>query len=197
MKNSIFLLTCLFLLAIGCTLTKNTSTSEKIYSAQQYIDLGKQYMREKKFSAAKVSFIKASKLDSESIEAYGLAGIAAKYNRDYDEAIGYFNKVLELDPNEIKAYGSIGQISIRLKNYGESIKAFTKVVEINPNDFGALDGLIESYFRTSNFRYCQLYLNKFDEAVLKTDGNLLSEKTKQNIEKAKRRHSSYRKTMSE
>lgn len=192
MKKTLLYLMCTFLILAGCNSTKSPNSSEKIYSAQQHIDIGKQYMKEKKFSNAKASFIEAIKLDVQNADAYGFAGTASKYNGDYDQAINYFKNVIFLEPNEIRAHGNIGEISKKLKKYDEAIKAFQKVLEINPNEYRALDNLAEIYYKINDYKNCQIYLNKFDAAISKINPVLLSERKKQEIERAKGRHLNYK-----
>ncbi len=185
MKKIALLLVCLFITIFGC----------KAYSAQHYIDIGKQHLSDKKFPQAKYSFIKAIKSDPNNIDAYGFAGLAAKFNRDYEEAIAYFNKAAEIDPNDYRVYGDIGDISRKLKNYDLAINAYKKVLEINPNEFRALNRLAEIYYITQDYENCQAYLDRFEKAVATANPALLSEKTKQYIEKAKLKHFNYKTTI--
>ena len=70
----------------------------------------------------------------------------AIFNKQYDEAIKYFNIALELDPNYAEAYCGLGFIYAEGKqDYEEAVKYYSKAIELDPNHALAYYGLGDVY----------------------------------------------------
>lgn len=194
MKKSVLFI-CLLFIATGCTSASDHPPQKSAYNALYYMDLGKDYMRQKNAPMAKAAFLKAAQMEPENIDAWGFAGTAAKYSGEYDEAITYFKKASDLDPSDYRPYGNIGEIFHRQKKYHDAVQAYEKVLEINPGELRALNHLVELSYTMKDYKQCKIYMSRFDEAVSKKNSDLLPEKVKQYIYKAKLKHSRFTSAM--
>ena len=195
--RSISIIVLFSLLILGCSSANSkpenlVRSSDPIESSQQYVDMGKQLMSQREFYKAKLKFLKASELDPDNYKIWGLAGVAAKYNSEYDEAIRLFSKVLEMRPTDYRAYGNIGAINQRLKRYDEAEKAFLRVMELNDKDFMAPMHLADIYYETAEYDKCQTYIKKFETTVEIMNKGVLSDRAKRSIEQANMRFAHYR-----
>jgi tetratricopeptide (TPR) repeat protein len=55
-------------------------------------------------------------------------------NRDYNNALKYFDEALEINPNSIYAWGNKGLVLARLGMHDKDIMYFDKALEIDPNN---------------------------------------------------------------
>ena len=164
MKSICIFLICSFFIfacSTGKTISKDKlESSDSIKSSQRFVDAGKHFMNKKEFSQAKLNFLKASELDPDNSEIWGLAGVAAKNNSEYDEAINLFSRAIEARPTDYRAYGNIGNIYHRLKKYDEAIKAFLKVIELNDKDYRAPMHLADIYYEIADYDKCRFYIKE-------------------------------------
>lgn len=91
---------------------------------------------------------------------YFYTAVAYLQNKNYDQAISYFNMALsfEIDSKDIQAqiYGGLGDAYQAQKKYKESAAAFDQALAINPNDTYVLN----------NYAY---YLSLRNEQILKAE----------------------------
>ncbi len=188
----------LFLVTIGCSTTGTVSTNDShnrtnsVEKAQRYVDMGNEYAKRSEFYYAKRNFLNAAELDPGDYKNWALAGMAAKDNSDFDEAIGYFHKASELNPTDYKAYGQIGVINKRLKKYEDAVSAFKTVLTLNGTDLESAASLAEIYYEMSDYVQCEQYMARFEENLSKKNVSLLSDQTKKTIEKTLNAFANYR-----
>jgi tetratricopeptide (TPR) repeat protein len=100
-------------------------------------------------------------------------GVSYFKNKQYNEALLYFNKAIEQNPNSSKAYNNRGIVKRAQNNSEEAIADFSKAIELNPNNIPAYKnrGLTymnkNQYWEAFNDFNIVLLNNPNDEVVLK------------------------------
>jgi Tfp pilus assembly protein PilF len=202
-KIIIFYPILLIIIFIGCSSTNNISTEKQtnqvnpIEAAEYYINKGNEYARRRDFNSAKINFLKATQLNPTDYKIWGLAGMAAKENSEFEEAIKYFQKTISLNPSEYMAFGNIGIINQRLKKYDAAISAFKRVLSLNSTDIEAAARLAEIYYENNDYLHCEEYMTRFEENLSKKNFNLLSDQTKKAIEHTQNKFVNYRSVIKE
>ncbi|MFX0038396.1 MAG: tetratricopeptide repeat protein [Promethearchaeota archaeon] len=54
-------------------------------------------------------------------------------NKDYENAIKYFDEAYEINPNDIELLGNLGVSHMSLGNFSEALNYYNKALKINPN----------------------------------------------------------------
>ena len=121
--------------------------------------LGASYTELKKYSLAKKTFIKITKLNPKFVDGhYNLANIYKILGQE-DMAIESYNKVIELNKNYYKAYNNLGNI-FRNKNQKRALEYYIITLLINPNYRKAyynLGGILQHYILNEK----NIHINKF------------------------------------
>ncbi len=116
---------------------------EKVFgspdSALYWVDKGKVLMKlgEKNapfFDSAAVAFNKAISIDSTFAPAFEYAGLTRYYEKNYSEAISYFNRELSLDSTSINTYRNLAFAYLKTEQYGNAAKALVKALNLKPED---------------------------------------------------------------
>jgi tetratricopeptide (TPR) repeat protein/transglutaminase-like putative cysteine protease len=95
----------------------------------------------KDYKAAKEAYLKATRLDPNSKNAWNDLGRACQALREYSEAEKAYRKQIEVNPRDLYAYNNLGVTLRLMKRQDEAIASFRKQIEISPNDRYAHDNL--------------------------------------------------------
>lgn len=87
---------------------------------------------------------------------------ATKYvlNKDYQNALMYFEKALEVNPSNVRALSGIGNVYAALQQQDKAISYLDKAVSIDPNDDTAYFGLGVCYLDLQQHNKAIPYLQK-------------------------------------
>lgn len=66
-------------------------------------------------------------------------GLAAYMQKNYTQALGYFDEAIATDPDFSKAWSNRGLTLIALGRYGEAADSFNRTLEIDPSYPGAAE----------------------------------------------------------
>ena len=61
-------------------------------------------------------------------------GNSAAWDKNWNDAAGYYQRALEIDPGNFKALTNLGLAYYEMREYRDSLDAYGKAVEINPDD---------------------------------------------------------------
>ena len=61
-------------------------------------------------------------------------GNSAAWDKNWNDAAGYYQQALEIDPGNFKALTNLGLAYYEMREYRDSLDAYVKAVEINPDD---------------------------------------------------------------
>jgi tetratricopeptide (TPR) repeat protein len=87
----------------------------------------------KEIQEIKVGEVQISKNEL-SLKEIILKGNEHYYNKEYNEAIKYYDKALEIDPKYALAWNNKGVAVGKLEKYNEAIGCYDKALEIDPKD---------------------------------------------------------------
>ncbi|MFA5271660.1 MAG: tetratricopeptide repeat protein [Candidatus Omnitrophota bacterium] len=117
----------------------------ELKEAQECLQKGTGFFKEKKYKEATLEFEKALKINPKLAEGYYGLGYVYTSTKSYPEAINYFNKALEASPNYAEAYIGLAYISSILGDYEQAIDYYQKVLKIKKDNLEAYNGLGFSY----------------------------------------------------
>ena len=61
-------------------------------------------------------------------------GNSAAWDRNWNDAVVYYQQALDIDPGNFKALTNLGLANYEMREYREALDAYQKAVEINPDD---------------------------------------------------------------
>jgi tetratricopeptide (TPR) repeat protein len=104
-----------------------------------------------------------------SAAAYNHLGNYFLNQRDYAQALSYYDKVIAIDPRYHKPYGNRGVVHLQERNYDAAIADFTIVIALNPADAAGA-------FNNRGYAYLQLHdldaaLMDFHRAIVRDPQN--------------------------
>ena len=67
-------------------------------------------------------------------------------NRNYQDAINYYNKAIDINPKHTNSYYNLGLLLHEIKNYKEAIGCFEKTLETEPGFKNANNNLGLIYY---------------------------------------------------
>ena len=114
-------------------------------TAQEYYDLGQDFLGKKMYDEAIAAYQKAIEINPEYATAYSNLGLAYRKKGMNDEAIGAYEKAIELNPQYTDAHNELGIAYYNKKMYDEAIAAYQKAIEINPEYATAYSNLGLAY----------------------------------------------------
>jgi len=124
------------------------------------------HLKNKEFNKAKILLFELNKLYPKNFEVLHILGGAFKLEKNYGEALKYFQKTIELKPDYKDAFSNIGSIFLNLKLYEEALINFNKYLKLKPDDIQCLINKGNSLFN----------LNRFQEAIDHYDNSLKEKK---------------------
>jgi tetratricopeptide (TPR) repeat protein len=123
------------------------------------IQKGGEMLNTSRYEEALVSFDRALKIDSRSVDALNGKGLLLNQLGEYEEAITWFDIALEINPDFTNALNNKGVTLSNLDKYEEAITWFDKALEINPDFVDAMYNKADALGE----------LGKYEEALLWTD----------------------------
>ncbi len=112
--------------------TSNRAMQNK--RAEDYFNLGTQYLRQGNYEQAIFVFNKVLALNPGYAEAYLNRGIAYRNIGQHDLAVSDYGKVLHINPTDARAYCNRANALIEKGQYDEAITDYNKALEINSKD---------------------------------------------------------------
>ena len=172
LKNDALLLSSVITLLIAITLLFISGFDHQIQNTEatsvpptesspisDLIKYGGEMLNSSRYEEALVSFDRALKIDSRSVEALNGKGLVLNQLGEYEEAITWLDKSLEIDPDFTNALNNKGVTLSNLDKYEEALIWFDKALEINP-DF------VDAMYNKAN---ALGELGKYEEALVWTD----------------------------
>lgn len=102
-------------------------------TSEDYQQLGTSYAREKKYSEATASLLKAIELDSLNGEAHFELGSVYYKNGDFETALKYYRVRSSLDTSNYSVMLNIGYAEYQLKRYDSAVTSFSRVAQLKPD----------------------------------------------------------------
>jgi len=105
--------------------------------AQQLLDQGLGFYRERRYDQALAAFQQAFTLRPSSVQAANNIGFVYARTGRLAEAVAWYQKTLALDPQRAVAYLNLAQAYAELGRKAEAITAYERYLELAPNHAGA------------------------------------------------------------
>ena len=129
--------------------------TDKAADAADFNKSGRQQLLKGDVSGAKVSFLKAIRLNPEASSAYHQLGrLYFEHEQNYDKARMYYSQAIEQDSKIAHYYFDRAAIHFYFKQYDLARKDFSRVLELQPADSQSL------YYRG----VCNHYLGQIEAA---------------------------------
>lgn len=126
-----------------------------------YYYLGRRQYLNKKYQAARTSFISSIKLKSDFESSHYNLGLTCKRLNLSQEALTSFRKAYGVNPQHAKAYLEEARLLDSVyKNSDGAIRAYNKVLEIEPDNISALRECGSVYARTGNYAGAESYFRR-------------------------------------
>jgi len=145
---------------------KNKEKAEKQIQYSELLDEGDKFYNSGEYDKAIEAYDKASKIipDSEDLQdkqkkALVVRGDELFEEKNYSDAIYYYNRVLKIDSEDDEAWNSKGRSYFGLGKNDEAIKCFDKVLKINP----------EASWAWYNKGLAYRNLKKYDQSIICSD----------------------------
>ncbi|MAG50614.1 hypothetical protein CL621_03160 [archaeon] len=113
------------------------SSEENLENIWTYIELGQEYVNQRKFDEAEEMFKKAMEIDSENDEVYVGFGVLYDIQGKGNEAEEMFKKAMEIDSRNYGAYIRLGQWYRNKIRLDEAEEMFKKAMEIDSRNYQA------------------------------------------------------------
>lgn len=102
---------------------------------QQSLETGRRSFKEGDTEQARISFLKAIRLNPEISEAYHQLGrISFEFDHDYPKARLYYTQAIDRDPDNPQYYFDRAAIHYYFRQYDLAVHDFTKVLDLQPNN---------------------------------------------------------------
>ncbi|MDH4263251.1 MAG: tetratricopeptide repeat protein [Spirochaetia bacterium] len=95
--------------------------------------LGEKYFFQKKYPIAEQTLLKVIEQNPSHPKAYSYLGDINLFNRQYNNALKYYNLAKNLSARPGYEYFRIGQIYLELKNSEEALNSFTTAYSVDPS----------------------------------------------------------------
>ena len=102
-----------------------------------YLELGKSYRKQGRFSEAEASFKKAIEINPRNEGIYVELGWCYRDREKFSEAEASFKRAIEINPRNDGAYINLGWLYLEQTKFSESEESFKKALEIKPGNDGA------------------------------------------------------------
>ena len=110
-----------------------TTAATPTLSAEDHVELGREYRDQGKLEEAAVEFEKAIELDPKDAEAYRNLGTAYGELGKWEESAAAYERAIELEPDFGRAYGDLAVTYYNLGRIPEALEAGEKAVELAPD----------------------------------------------------------------
>lgn len=100
-----------------------------------YAQKARIYNKQKKYKEARIEAQKALKINDKNKEAnIAMGQVLSNIDKDYQNALNYFNKVLEMQSNDVIALCNIAHTYGKMSEYKKAIEYFTKALSDTTTD---------------------------------------------------------------
>jgi len=125
-----------------------TQTSLQI---KDLCDRAKDFIKERKYSAAMELLNEAVALDKLSAWPVSTLGIVYFHQKQYDKAIECFRKALALDSSFVFPWNGLGKVYAEQQQYDKAIKSYRKAITLAGSFASPWNGLGNVYFHQKQF----------------------------------------------
>ncbi len=129
----------------GAMVTTGCDKFDRFHSVawrkQKYMESGKKYFDQKKFSDAKIQFMRVTRLDPKFSEGFYQLGRAEIGTREGSRAYKAFQAAVAADPKNTNALQEMATLELMGKKYEDAKADAQKILAIAPNDSKAQETL--------------------------------------------------------
>lgn len=97
--------------------------------ARGYLNLGKEYARQQKFSEAITAYQRAITLEPGLDEAYSAMGAAYFNQKNYPAALPWMQKRVQMAPDDSLRHFDLGNVYFQLERYDDAIASYHLAIE--------------------------------------------------------------------
>ncbi|MFT4623879.1 MAG: ATP-dependent Clp protease ATP-binding subunit ClpC [Myxococcota bacterium] len=130
--------------------------------AQEHLEKGRNFYKQRSYSAAARSFRRALDADPAFAEAALRLGMALEDDSSFQEAVDAYERCLRIDPKNYQAATNIGEAHRKNEKYRQAIVAYDRALELMPDYLYALAGRAECMRMLGEY---QPSLTWFDKAL--------------------------------
>ncbi|CAI8955179.1 Lipopolysaccharide biosynthesis regulator YciM [Methylocaldum szegediense] len=123
-----------FSLAVTVFLTGCGGAEER---KAEYLERGRKYFEERNFEKAKVEFKNVLQIDPKMAKPYFYLGQIAEAQKDWREALGFYQKAGELDPNDLEVRVRMAKLYLLGKQIDKADALVNAVLGVKPGDIDA------------------------------------------------------------
>lgn len=113
------------------------------------------YSQKEDWLNAKKTLLNASQLDAQNDLIWSNLGVIAKKEKNYSEAIEYYNKALKINANNANLLSNIGSLLIQLKDFKQALKFLEKALSIDENLASIWNNIGSCYFYYGQYEHAQ------------------------------------------
>ena len=145
-------------------------------------NLGKLYLRAKKFQQAIEVYEILTKTSAQNYENWFNLGMAYKNNSDWDKAKDAYYKAIEVNPQSHESYFNLAYLYFNANDPDGAVKCYEKALELDPEDWETKYFLSLAYMQVKNYKDG---LRCFEERLCRQSAIVSQEKTYPNLMKEK------------
>ncbi|MBK5291018.1 MAG: tetratricopeptide repeat protein [Acidobacteriia bacterium] len=153
---------CIAIFLITLSLLGSLACHRKVTS-EDFLERGKQYLKEKDYARALIEFRNATKLKPKSPEAYFQSALAYIEMRDANAAVAFLMRAVEVDPKHTASQVKLAELMSGSKDrevLREGVEHAKAALQIIPNDPDALNALGLTEFQLGNHDVGLRYLEQ-------------------------------------
>jgi len=121
-------------------------------TSSHYLERGKAYYRENKYSEAALEFTRAIDLRPKFLDGYRLRGNSYYHLEEYQLAINDYQKATQIDSNDTDLLTDYGKALTALGKYDEAISYYNRATSIKPKEPHAFHYRAIAHSKLSKFR---------------------------------------------
>jgi tetratricopeptide (TPR) repeat protein len=138
-----------------------TNSQEPLRVYQCRLTLAYVYVITKRTKLAEFELDRLSKSGFESVQIYTTMGYAAWIQKQYKEAVDYYEKALELDENNTTAMNCLGYILADTnRDIARGLRLCRKAVDRAPQNAAYLDSLGWAYYKSGDTQESRMWLRR-------------------------------------
>jgi tetratricopeptide (TPR) repeat protein len=143
-----------------------TGSAEPLRVYQCRLTLAYVYVKTKRAKLAEFELRHLVQSGFESAQIYATMGYAAWIQKQYKEAVDYYEKALQMDENNATAMNSLGYVLVDANiDIARGIRFCRKAVEKSPQNAAYLDSLGWGYYKSGDYQEARVWLRRaFDLA---------------------------------
>jgi tetratricopeptide (TPR) repeat protein len=138
-----------------------SNSREPLRVYQCRLTLAYVYVITKRVKLAEFELDRLSKSGFESVQIYTTLGYAAWMQKQYKEAVEYYEKALELDENNATAINSLGYILVDTnRDIARGLRFCRKAMDRSPQNAAYLDSLGWAYYKSGDTQESRVWLRR-------------------------------------